>query len=74
MEGISDAFFRDFFISVLKDEIQAHVLLSHPRTWLEATKWTKESQQVFPSQNRKPSFILHPQTTNHVPPTTPLKI
>jgi hypothetical protein len=37
-EGMSDAFFRECFISGLKDEICAHVLMAHPQTWLEATK------------------------------------
>jgi hypothetical protein len=29
-EGMTDAFFRDCFISGLKDEIRAHVLMARP--------------------------------------------
>jgi hypothetical protein len=37
-KGMSDAFFREFFISGLKYEIHAHVLMACPQTWLEATQ------------------------------------
>jgi hypothetical protein len=30
MEGMLDAFFREFFINDIKDEICAHVLMAHP--------------------------------------------
>jgi hypothetical protein len=43
-EGMSDAFFRECFISGLKDEIRAHVLMAQPRSWVEATKRDKEAQ------------------------------
>ena len=43
-KGMSDAFFREFFISGLKDEICAHVLMARPQNWLEATQWAKEEQ------------------------------
>jgi hypothetical protein len=46
MEGMTNAFFRECFISGLKDEIHTQVLMDHPQTWLEATKCTKEAQQV----------------------------
>jgi hypothetical protein len=50
-EGMSDAFFRECFISGLKDEIRAHVLMARPQSWVEATKRDKEAQQVVSSQN-----------------------
>jgi hypothetical protein len=50
-EGMSDAFFRACFISGLKDEICAHVLMAQPRSWVEATKRAKEAQQIVCSQN-----------------------
>jgi hypothetical protein len=31
-EGMTDAFFRECFISGLKDEIQAHVLMDRPQS------------------------------------------
>jgi hypothetical protein len=73
-EGMSDAFFRECFISGLKDEIRAHVLMARPQSWVEATKRDKEAQQVVSSQNRKPSFIPHPKPVNPTTPSAPLKI
>jgi hypothetical protein len=43
-EGMSDAFFRECFISVLKDEIRAHVLMDQPQSWVNTTKRGKEVQ------------------------------
>jgi hypothetical protein len=37
-EGMFDAFFRECFISGLKEEIRAHVLMARPSSWVEATK------------------------------------
>jgi hypothetical protein len=50
-EGMTDVFFRECFISGLKEEIQAHVLMARPSSWVEATKKSKEAQQVVSSQN-----------------------
>jgi hypothetical protein len=41
IEGMSDAFFRECFISGLKDEIHAHVLMAWPQSWVEDTKRDK---------------------------------
>jgi hypothetical protein len=41
-EGMTDAFFRECFISGLKEKIRAHVLMARPRSWVEATKKDKE--------------------------------
>jgi hypothetical protein len=41
---MSDAFFQECFISGLKDEICAHVLMARPQSWVEDTKWDKEAQ------------------------------
>ena len=57
-EGMTDAFFQECFISGLKDEIWAHVLMARPESWVEATKRAKEAQQVVSSQNQKPSLSL----------------
>ena len=43
-KGMSDAFFLDCFISGLKDEIRAHVLMAWPSSWMEDTKRDKEEQ------------------------------
>jgi hypothetical protein len=74
IEGVSDAFFRECFISGLKDEIRAHVLMAWPQIWVDATKRTKETQQVVSSQNHKPSFIPRTKPLTTTPPSTPLKI
>jgi hypothetical protein len=71
---MTDAFFLKCFISGLKDEIRAHVLMERPSIWVEATKKNKEAQQVVSSQNRKPSFIPLPKPVNPITPSTPLKI
>jgi hypothetical protein len=46
IEGMTDAFFRECFINGLKEDIQAHVLMDQPSTWVEATKRDEEAQQV----------------------------
>jgi hypothetical protein len=71
---MTDAFFRECFISSLKDEIRAHILMARPSSWVETTKKYKESQQVVSSQNRKPSFIPCPKPVNPTTPSAPLKI
>jgi hypothetical protein len=73
-KGMTDAFFRECFISGLKEEIRAHVLMARPTTWVEDTKKAKEAQQIVSSQNRKPSFIPRPKPVNPNTPSTPLKI
>jgi hypothetical protein len=74
IEGMTDAFFQECFISGLKEEIRAHVLMARPSTWVEDTKRAKEAQQVVSSQNQKPSFIPRPKPITPTTPSTPLKI
>jgi hypothetical protein len=71
---MSDAFFRECFISGLKYEIRSHVLMARPQSWVEATKRAKEAKQVVSSQNQKPSFIPRTKLVNPTAPSTPLKI
>jgi hypothetical protein len=73
-EGMSDDFFQECFISELKYDIWAHVLMDQPQSWVEDTKRSKEAQQVVSSQNRKPSFIPRTKPVNPTPPFAPLKI
>ena len=56
-EGMSDAFFQDCFISGLKNEIWAHVLMAQPQSWLEATKRERRTQNYIFS---KPKTLLYP--------------
>jgi hypothetical protein len=63
-----------FFLNGLKDEIHAHVLMARPKSWVDATKREKESQQLVSSQNQKPSFIPHIKPITPTPPFTPLNI
>ena len=44
IEGMSNAFFRECFISGLKDAIWAHVLMARTQSWVKATKRDKEAQ------------------------------
>ena len=71
---MTNAFFRECFISGLKEEIRAHVLMAQPTTWVEATKKSKEAQQVISSKKCKPSFIPCPKPINPTTPSAPLKI
>ena len=43
-EGMTDALFRECFISGLKDEIWDHVLMARPLSCVEATRKDKEAQ------------------------------
>jgi hypothetical protein len=70
---MTDAFFRECFISGLKEDIRAHVLMARPTTWVEATKKSKEAQQIVSSQNRKPSFIPRPKPVNPTTSSRPIK-
>jgi hypothetical protein len=74
MEGMIDAFFLECFISGLKEDIWAHVLMDRPSSWVEATKRDKEAQQVVSSQNKKPTFIPRPKPVTPTTPSAPLKI
>jgi hypothetical protein len=71
---MTDAFFRECFISGLKEEIRAHVLMARPTIWVETTKKDKEAQQIVSSQNRKNTFIPRPKPVNPTTPSAPLKI
>jgi hypothetical protein len=73
-KGMTDDFFRECFISFLKDKIHGLVLMALPHTWFEDTKRAKEAQQVVSSQTRKKPFIPYPKPTLTTPPSTPLKI
>jgi hypothetical protein len=73
-EGMSNVFFRECFISGLKEEIRAHVLMAQPQSWVDGTKITKEAQHVVSSQNQKPFFIARTKLVTPTPPSTPLKI
>ena len=55
---MSDDFFRECFISGLKDEIRVHVFMAQPQSWVDNTKRDKESQQVVSSQTQNPNLVL----------------
>jgi len=74
MKGMSNAFFQEFFINGLKDDIHAHILMAWPQSWVEAIKRAKEEKHVVSSQTRKTSFIPRPKPVTPAPPSTPLKI
>jgi hypothetical protein len=62
-KGMLDTFFHECFISGLKEDIHAHVLMAHPKTWLEATHRAKEAQQVVTTQIKK--TILYSPSPPH---------
>jgi hypothetical protein len=61
-EGMFDAFFQECFISGLNDEIQAHVLMAQPQSWVEATKRDKEEikkhNRWYPLKTKNPPLSL----------------
>jgi hypothetical protein len=73
-EGMTYVFFGECFISGLKEEIRAHVLMAQPTTCVEATKKAKEAQQIVSSQNCKPSFFPCPKPVKTTTPSAPLKV
>ena len=44
---LSDAFYTECFINHLKEDIQAHVRLHHPPTWLEACKVARNVERAL---------------------------
>jgi hypothetical protein len=69
-----NTFFKECFISGLKEEICARILMTLPTTWLEATHIYKKSQNVVTTHIKKPNFIPHPHPTNPYLPSPPLEI
>jgi hypothetical protein len=59
-EGQFDLFFKECFISGLKDAIKAHVMMQHPQTWLEACDRAKEVEIVINAQIKRHLFNTHP--------------
>jgi hypothetical protein len=61
-EGMTVVFFQDCFISGLKDEIRAHVLMAQPSSWVEATKRDKKNNSLYPLKTENPplSISLNP--------------
>jgi hypothetical protein len=66
-KGMTNDFFRECFISGIKDAIRAHIIMALPQIWLEANKCAKDEKQVILAQIQKPIFFL---TIN--PPPFPL--
>jgi hypothetical protein len=58
MEGMSNAFFREFFISGLKDEICAHVLMAHPRLGWKLLNEPMKHNILYPPRPANPHFLL----------------
>jgi hypothetical protein len=70
MEGMTYDFLRECFISGLKDEIHAQVIMSFPQTWLEATKHAKGAQYVI--WHRETNPLLFPSLNPTPLPLKPL--
>jgi len=74
-ENLNDSFYKECFISGLKEEIQAYVRMHHSTTWLEATQRALEAETMLNAQMEKPSFTNHNRpppinapSTNHTQP------
>jgi len=74
MKGMRYTFFREWFISGLKDKIVSQVIMASSQIWLEATKHSKEEQQVILAQSRKLTFVPLPKPNPLSPRDTPLKV
>jgi hypothetical protein len=70
---MSDIFFKEFFISGLKEEIHAQVLMAHPTTWLEASQRAQEAQKVVNAQIKK-TPIYSPSPSHYFSPYQSLSI
>jgi pentose-5-phosphate-3-epimerase len=55
-KGLSNLFFKECFISDLKEAIQAHIMMQHPKTWLEACDRAKEANIVINAQAKRHLF------------------
>ena len=77
-KGLLDSFLKDFFINSLKEENIAHVIMQHPKTWLEACDGAREVEMVMHFQNKRPYFptytmpLMEPTSSISIP--SPLRI
>jgi hypothetical protein len=53
-EGQSYLFFKECFISGLKDAIKSHVMMQYLQTWLESCDKAKEYDIVINAQLKRP--------------------
>ena len=77
-KGLLDSFLKDFFINSLKEENIAHVIMQHPKTWLEACDRARKVEMVINFQTKRPYFptytmpLMEPTSSISSPP--PLRI
>jgi hypothetical protein len=57
-EGMFDAFFQECFISGLKDEIQAHVLMAQLRVGWSLLKEIKKHNRLYLLKTKNPPLFL----------------
>jgi hypothetical protein len=57
-ENLTGSFYKECFISGLKEEIQAQVRMQCRASWLEATQRALEAETVINAQTKRPTFIL----------------
>jgi hypothetical protein len=56
-KNLTFSFYKECFISGLKEEIREQVRMYHPTTWLEATQRALEAEIIINAQTKKPTFI-----------------
>jgi len=59
-EVLSNSFFKECFISGLKEVIRAHVMMQHPKTWLEDYDKAKDAGMLIIAQANRLLFITRP--------------
>ena len=56
-EVLGDEFYLEFFISGLKEAIQAHVRMHHPPTWIDACNKAIKVERALATLSPRPNFI-----------------
>jgi len=63
IEGMGDEFYFEYFISGLKEAIQAHVQMHHPPTWMDACTKVIKMECALAAQSPRPNFIAKGRPT-----------
>ena len=72
--GLVDPFYKECFISGVKEAIQAHVWGNHPLNWLEACQRALEAETILNAQHPRSSFTPKSKSATIGSSTQPFKI
>jgi len=56
IENLTNYLYKECFISIPKEDIQAQVRMKHPPTWLEVNQRALEAYMVINAQQNQPLF------------------